>query len=357
VHKRLVQHLAKVDLGSPGGLDALLGIVDQAYLEHDLERKRSERSSALMAEELEELCEKLHASTATIRLQNLRFQAAQDNMPQALSLFDKDGNLVVCNRRFREMYQLSEGYDPNGKKLLDILTHCVVHGPVLNLENRSLTLQHVAMNVSTGSVLEQVWPDGRIISIARSMIQDGGYLDTTSDVTENRKAIAQIAHMAHHDSLTGLPNRCLYRERLTDAVQHARRGEQCAVLYLDLDRFKAVNDTLGHPIGDALLIEVSARLKANVRDIDTLSRLGGDEFAIILRQLKSRDETHGFAKRVIKNLCMPYVIDGHDVSIGASVGIAIIDAWLNDPDEVMRNADRALYKAKADGRGVFRIAD
>ncbi len=353
MHSLLTRQLDKVDTSRPEGVHALLELVDLAYCEYEQDQKRTDRSTHLMAEELEEINTQLEASAETISVQNMRFQAALDNMPQGLSLFDRDGHLVVCNRRFEEMYQLPSGFIVTGRSLADILAACAAHGPDDDMGHRLLTLQHVAMSVIDRSTLEQTWPDGRIISIARSALKDGGYLDTISDITDSRRAMARIAHMARYDALTDLPNRSHFNERLHDASHHAARGELCAVLCLDLDRFKAVNDTLGHPVGDALLIEVSHRLRAGIRDIDTAARFGGDEFAIILRQLKSTRESHDVAQRLVNSLCAPYVIQGHNVSIGTSIGVAIMDTDHTDLSELMRNADVALYKAKADGRGRF----
>ena len=354
MHKLLARQLAKVDLDSAAGRAALLALVDGAYAEHDLERRRNDRSTGLMAQELDELYAQLQQSMSIIEQQNLRFQAALDNMSQSLCLFDRDGRLVVCNRRFLELYRLPDSYAPVGQALAAILLHSAAHGTD-DAGRRRLSDEHVAMAADAATALEQEWPGGQVIAIARNRIEDGGYLDTMSDISASRQATARIMHMARHDALTELPNRALFRERLLEVVEHARRGELCAVFCLDLDRFKAVNDSFGHPVGDALLVEVSARLRACVREIDTVARLGGDEFAILVRQLVSPEETHGLAARIIHDLCQPYSLDGHAVSIGTSIGIAIIDHLRHDRVELVRNADQALYQAKSAGRGVFRV--
>ncbi|WP_373990811.1 diguanylate cyclase domain-containing protein [Duganella sp. BuS-21] len=352
MHKLLARQLAKVDLDSAAGLPALLELVGNAYTEHDQERRRSDRSTGLMAEELDELYAQLQQSMALIAQQNLRFQAALDNMSQSLCLFDRDGRLVVCNRRFLQLYRLPDSYQPIGQPLAAILEHSAALAQLAPADAAQRRAAHVAL--ALGAALEQHWAGEQVVAIARNRIDDGGYLDTMADITASHQATARILHMARYDALTDLPNRTLYRERLLNVVEHARRGELCAVFCLDLDRFKAVNDNFGHPVGDALLVEVSARLKACVREVDTVARLGGDEFAILLRQLVSAEQTHGLAERIIHDLCQPYELDGHLVSIGASIGIAIVNRTHNDPETLMCYADQALYQAKHAGRGVFR---
>jgi diguanylate cyclase (GGDEF)-like protein len=166
---------------------------------------------------------------------------------------------------------------------------------------------------------------------------------------------AQIAHLARHDALTNLPNRVVFRGNLEEALKRVERGDNVAVLCLDLDQFKAVNDTLGHPVGDALLQEVAIRLRACVRDTDTASRLGGDEFAIIMSAGVDPVAVTALASRIIESLGAPYTVAGHKVVIGTSIGIAFAPEDGTTPDELLKNADLALYRAKSDGRGVYRF--
>ncbi len=183
-----------------------------------------------------------------------------------------------------------------------------------------------------------------------------GYLVAVADITERRKAEARIAYMAHHDGLTNLANRELYQERLKQALESTRSANQrVAVLCLDLDLFKNVNDTLGHPVGDRLLRRVADRLRLEVRGNNLVARLGGDEFAVILASDVSPNETSDFAAGLIKSLSASYDIDGHDVVIGASIGIALSPGDGVTSEELMRNADLALYRAKEDGGGRQRF--
>ncbi|MGB6175292.1 MAG: EAL domain-containing protein [Methylocella sp.] len=174
------------------------------------------------------------------------------------------------------------------------------------------------------------------------------------DVTAKRQAEARIAHMAHHDALTGLPNRVLFHERLDEALLRVRRDrDKFAVLYLDLDEFKNVNDTLGHAAGDKLLVAVAERLRTCLRDCDMVARFGGDEFAVLQIGLAGPHEAGAFADRIVTLLSEPYDIDGQQVVIGASVGIALAPADGETSDQLLRNADMALYRAKEDGRCTF----
>jgi diguanylate cyclase (GGDEF)-like protein len=176
------------------------------------------------------------------------------------------------------------------------------------------------------------------------------------DVTAKRQAEARIAHMAHHDALTGLPNRVLFHERLDETLLRVRRyAEILAVLYLDLDQFKNVNDGLGHPAGDKLLVAVAERLRTCLRDCDMVARFGGDEFAVLQIGLAGPHEAGILADRIVTLLSEPYDIDGQQVVIGASAGIALAPADGETAEQLLGNADITLYQAKEDGRRVFRF--
>lgn len=196
------------------------------------------------------------------------------------------------------------------------------------------------------------WVRGRGVAIRREDGEIEEWVGVLEDVDTRRQAQARIAHMAHHDALTGLPNRLLFHERMEEAVARANRGQPEAVLCIDLDRFKEVNDTLGHPAGDALLCAVTERLLSTVRGSDTVGRLGGDEFAIQQTSAAQPVGASTLAERVIEILSQPYDLLGHQVVIGASVGIALINPG-DDSNLALKNADMALYRAKEDGRGRF----
>jgi diguanylate cyclase (GGDEF)-like protein/PAS domain S-box-containing protein len=204
----------------------------------------------------------------------------------------------------------------------------------------------------------------RIVTSKRLVMRDGKagpqcLLTVIEDITERKRSEAQIVHMAHHDLLTGLPNRALFMQKMEEAAARLRRWEEpFTVFFLDLDRFKIVNDSLGHPAGDALLKETGARLRSSLRETDVLARLGGDEFAII--QAGETDQPQAaalLADRVIEIVTTPYVIEGNEVRVGTSIGIALAPADGSEPAELIKKADLALYRTKAQGRNAYRFFD
>jgi diguanylate cyclase (GGDEF)-like protein/PAS domain S-box-containing protein len=204
----------------------------------------------------------------------------------------------------------------------------------------------------------EVYPELLTISTVRD--EKGeivNYVGSFSDITTWKRSQQRMEHLAHHDALTGLPNRLMLLSRLEHAVSKARRDQGLgAVLFLDLDRFKQVNDTLGHPAGDALLIAVAKRLRERLRDSDTLARLGGDEFVIVLEDLAARNQAASLAQELIARLAEPFDLsDGHTARIGGSIGIALFPADGTEPDALIKRADVALYEAKQAGRGTYRF--
>ena len=282
---------------------------------------------------------------------------AMENMPQGLCMFDGDGSLIICNRRYLEMYGLPPEWAKPGIHFHDIVERRVANGiysgerPEIYLDNRLAVIRD--RNPAT---LVDYLPDGRVICVSYRPMPDGGWLGTHDDITERIRIEAQIAHMAHHDALTDLPNRTLLRERLDQALQDQLRDHQsCAILILDLDRFKEVNDGLGHPIGDALLKMVASRLRNCAGDADTVARLGGDEFAILQRMRTGALDSDALARRVVEMIGEPFDIDGHHLSIGTSIGISVAPRDGMDPDQLIKNADLALYRAKSIGRGTYQF--
>jgi len=351
LHPLLARQIAKAT-EAEGALDArrLYALVSEAYSQRDVDVRRIDRASHLMAQELAD-------AIAALETQNVWFRAALDNMNHGLCLFDRQARLAVCNRRFREIYGLADTLDLTGLTLVEILEKSPALASARQYERRILINEHLDLDFGAEYSLQQIWPNDRFITIVRKTIDGGGFLDTITDVTESHKATIRIAHMARHDALTDLPNRTLLRERLLELIGQCRRGQQSAVLCLDLDRFKWVNDSLGHPLGDALLIAVSRRLRSLMRAGDFVARLGGDEFAVVQHNVKSRVNPERLAQRIIAKLSRPYELQGHRVQIGVSIGIEFVDMARPDADEVLRNADLALYQAKAQGRGGYCFFD
>ena len=193
------------------------------------------------------------------------------------------------------------------------------------------------------------------IAITHQPMSDGGWLATYEDVTERKRAEAQVAFLANHDALTRLPNRTMFGKRVEDAIVRARRGIGFAIHCLDLDHFKQVNDTLGHAFGDQLLRAVTDRLLACVRETDTVARLGGDEFAILQADVNAPEGVSVLARRVVEAVSAPYVIEGHDIQIAVSIGIAMSPNDGLTHGLLLKSADAALYKAKEEGRRTWRF--
>jgi diguanylate cyclase (GGDEF)-like protein/PAS domain S-box-containing protein len=222
-------------------------------------------------------------------------------------------------------------------------------------------LQQVGDTYHSGRNWRHLKADGseiHVLTFGRRVAFEGrdGYLVAVVDITERRKAEARIAYMAHHDGLTNLPNREFFQDRLGQALEQDQSGShRVAVLCVDLDLFKNVNDSFGHPMGDRLLRLVADRLRSQVRGNNLVARLGGDEFAVILASEVSPNEVSDFSARLIKILSASYDIDGIEVVIGASIGVALSPGDGTTTEELMRNADMALYRAKSDGGGVHRF--
>jgi diguanylate cyclase (GGDEF)-like protein len=290
-----------------------------------------------------------------LRIRNLQFDTAINNMSQGLCFFDAAQRLIVCNKRYIEMYGLAPGRIGPGTPLAEIVDMRFEAGsfPAMTREEYLEWRTSVVVSAeATDSIVEL--RDGRTFEIRHRPMPDSGWVATHEDITEQRRSKMKIEHMAHHDALTGLANRVLLNERLEHALTRNHRDETVAIHHLDLDQFKAVNDTLGHPGGDKLLQMVADRLRLLVRDSDTIARMGGDEFAIVQVAADPADATH-LAQRIIGAMSEPFNIDGHQVLVGASIGIAVGPGDGLSPDELLRNADLALYRAKGGGRGTFRF--
>jgi diguanylate cyclase (GGDEF)-like protein len=305
---------------------------------------------------LEQQNQLLTAKEQQLQTQNIQLDAALNNMVQGLAMFDAHYRLVLCNRRFTEIYGLLPEQVALGRPLRQIIEHRIANG--LNSDKSPEEIVDALLRRRANGDFEQFYnhlSDGRCIAVTVQAMADGGPVTTHQDITEQRRAEARIAHMALHDALPGLPNRMLLDERLGNALTRVKRGEIVAAHLIDLDHFKNVNDTLGHPAGDKLLKMATDRLRAVARETDTVARMGGDEFAIVQVAVAQPCDATPLALRIIEVLSAPYDIDGQQVIIGTSVGIAVGPADGSSPDQLLRNADLALYQAKGDGRGTFRF--
>jgi len=285
---------------------------------------------------------------------NRRLDVAINNMSHGLSMFDADMHLIICNERFRAMYGLTEELVKPGTPLRDILKYLIANGSLKQSLDEALRETTRRADDETDSYLSEL-PGGRVIATSHQRMSDGGWVAVHEDVTDRRRTEARIAHLAHHDQLTNLPNRTYFLQELDLAVQGLRRGKNFAVLCLDLDRFKGVNDSLGHPVGDFLLKTAGERLTACIGPKDFVARLGGDEFAVIQSDVDDPEAAGKLAQSLIDAISLPYAIDDHQIVVGVSIGIALAPADGTNPDQLLRNSDIAMYRAKAEGRGAYRL--
>ncbi|WP_156180486.1 EAL domain-containing protein [Bradyrhizobium sp. LTSPM299] len=283
-----------------------------------------------------------------------RLYAALEGMPQGLSMFDDKQRLIICNAEFGAMYGLRAGLIEPGTPLRAILEHRMENGTAaINAEN-FVEEELASASQPTAIALEHQLQDGRTIALTKAPLSTGGAVTIHMDVTEKRNSEKQIAFLAHHDALTGLANRVQLREHIDKILEKVRRGGTASVLCLDLDNFKIINDTLGHSVGDALLCAVSKRVRDLVRDRDLVSRTGGDEFSIVQFGTEPPMEASAaLATRIVEALSAPFELGDHHVVIGASVGIAIAPDDGDSADQLLKNADMALYRSKEEGRGRF----
>lgn len=286
-------------------------------------------------------------SSQALKESNARFAAALQNMSQGLCMIDPSQRIVVANERYRQIYNLPEELVNPGTPLQQIVEYRAQTGNYIG----SVPSEYIAAQLNNPTDIEKLG-NGRVVLVLRHAMTDGSWLTTHEDITERWRNETRVAFMAHHDALTGLVNRAALVEKIEDACARNRRwGEEFSVLMMDLDRFKQVNDTFGHPAGDELLKQVADRLKTALRETDVLARLGGDEFAIIQTcDADQADVGEALARRIISLVGEPFLVDGNAVNVGASVGIALAPQHGIHADDLLKKADLALYHAKSLGR-------
>ena len=283
-----------------------------------------------------------------------KFEDALRNLPQGLSMFDGQDRLIAFNRQWLDAYQLSPDNIRIGMNFREVFAN---QEAVRDLDAYLADLKaRLATSEQTSNTVQ--FPDGRVIYISYGRRESGGWVATHEDITERKASEDRIERLAHYDSLTGLANRNLFKGSLDEALdKYLLHKAPFAVLLMDLDKFKSVNDALGHQCGDALLKQVAARIKAQVRTVDTAARIGGDEFALIVVPGLSalQDDAATLAARLVQAIAEPYEIDGHPVVIGCSIGVAVVPEHGTRSDEILRNADLALYKSKNAGRNCYNL--
>jgi diguanylate cyclase (GGDEF)-like protein len=299
--------------------------------------------------------EQLKAANDALDHTLVQFDTALDNMLQALLMFDASGRLLICNRRYYEMYGLAPEVVKPGCTIRDLLEFRQQRGTLSG--DPETYIQNLDAGMARGDACERITelPDGRTIAVVSHRMPGGGWVSTHEDITERRNAEARISHMARHDALTDLPNRVLFHEQLNAALANLPEDEAIALLCLDIDHFKGVNDTLGHPVGDRLLRATADRLRQCLGQDDLVARLGGDEFVIVQCGCIQPDGVTTLAMRLIEAVSAPYELDGDHMVVGLSIGISVAPHDGVDPHQILKNADLALYRAKSDGRGTYRF--
>ena len=298
----------------------------------------------------------LHGAQRDLSSQNLRFDAALTNMSQGLLMLDAGARLVLFNARFAEIYGLPHDRVVPGMTMPELMALAFAATGIEEANpGDTLAQQEKAFADPEGGSYVQHLSDGRSIASSFRPMPNGGIVLTFEDITQQLIAEEKIRYLAQYDALTDMPNRASFHDQMGVVMQQLRRGESVGVLSMDLDHFKAVNDTLGHPVGDLLLQAVARRMQSCLRDEDIAARLGGDEFAILQIPAGEPSDTSALATRIIEVVGAPYDLDNHRVMVGVSIGIVIATEDDCDPDSLMKNSDLALYRAKADGGSVYRF--
>lgn len=293
------------------------------------------------------------ASEAALAEKSAMLQATLESMAQGVALFASDGRLELINPRAIELLGLPADLVARRPTLQELLDHMRARGEFDGAPDAVRQYLASELQWERRHTYERVRPDGRVLEVHTVPVAGGSLLRTFTDVTERRRREEHMRHVANHDGLTGLVNRRMFLECLSAEVAIARRtGTGCAVLYLDLDDFKPINDRYGHEMGDRALVRVGQLLRHIARESDFVGRLGGDEFAVLQRGVRDRQQADGLARRLVEALRAPFEIDGLTLQLGVSVGVALCPDHALEPEVLLRLADRAMYDAKARGLGV-----
>lgn len=283
----------------------------------------------------------------------VQFDTALNNMPNGLCMFGADGRLAVVNQHFSAMMGLRHDVVPIGATMRELLEPAVYNNQISEASAEEIVAGVSAARAVVITTSDDMIADSRALEWTFQPMENGGMVVLVEDVTERRNSQARINRMARFDELTGLPNRQSFHDELEKHIATLdETGQLSALLFIDLDQFKQVNDTLGHPCGDRLLGMVAGRLQQILAPHDIIGRFGGDEFVVLQRNMTSREDASDLARRIVNRLSERYEIDHHLVEIGASIGIAIATPDVS-ADNLLKNADLALYRSKADGRGTF----
>jgi diguanylate cyclase (GGDEF)-like protein len=293
--------------------------------------------------------------TRHLKRQHRRLDVAVNHMTQALLLFDSSERLVICNRRYLEMFGLSSDIIKPGRLLRDIVQYRKENGTFSGDVDDYCRMIKEARRVGEVSHNVAPIPDGRWMQVVNQPLAEGGWVSTIEDVTEQRRSEERTIRLAHYDTLTDLPNRALFLKRLEDEISRCSDGSQLAVLFLDIDEFKTVNDSLGHHVGDELLRSMARSFQACLEPNEFVARLGGDEFSVLASGIKSRDDVLPLVHRIHEAIRRPHDCAGHQLTVDSSIGIAIAPADGISSDQILQKADLAMYEAKSSGRRTHRF--
>jgi diguanylate cyclase (GGDEF)-like protein/PAS domain S-box-containing protein len=354
LHRLLTRQLRKLSLSpdqppEPASWQELLSRIDQAYHDADQDRYTLERSLTLSSEEMQTLYQRQKSSYET------RLHAIVGALHDLLFLNDEDGlYLEVLTARNDLLYRPAE--EIKGKTIHDIFPPEMAEQFLSTIHKalQSQTLQVIEYNLNIPSGSD--WFEARIMPTELMVNGKQTVICLVRDISELRRSREALKHMATHDPLTGQANRKLFEERLDQALSRATRtGHAGTVMFLDLDRFKIINDSLGHAVGDELLKQVTGRLKEVCRTEDTIARLGGDEFALLIEDIDSKADAEHIADKILQRFSAPFFVQGHDLDITASIGITLFPLHGNDGSELIRQADATMYSAKNAGRNCYRL--
>jgi diguanylate cyclase (GGDEF)-like protein len=293
--------------------------------------------------------------TRHLKRQHRRLDVAVNHMTQALLLFDSSERLVICNRRYLEMFRLSSDTIRPGRLLRDIVQYRKENGTFSGDVDEYCRMIKEARRIGQVSHNVAPIPDGRWMQVVNQPLAEGGWVSTIEDVTEQRRSEERTIRLAHYDTLTDLPNRALFLKRLEDEVGRCSDGSQLAVLFLDIDEFKTVNDSLGHHVGDELLRSMARSFQACLEPNEFVARLGGDEFSVLASGIKSREDVLPLVHRIHEAIRRPHDCAGHQLTVDSSIGIAMAPADGISSDQILQKADLAMYEAKSSGRRTHRF--
>lgn len=353
--------LAAEALGNGRPLQPLRSPISEINLVGDslveASRKLHDQARALEAANAD-LEQRVVERTLEVSAQATLLKATLDNMDQGLIKIDAHGRIAVWNQRALDLLDLPVELMDAKPTLGDIVDFQAARGEFAKSDEGFVRWVRSGGLEQRLHSYERERPDGTVLEIRTVPLPTGGGVRTYTDVTARKQAERLMEHMARHDPLTGLPNRTLFRERLGQELARAGRdGSSFAMLCLDLDRFKAVNDTLGHPTGDRLLVLVGERIRSLLRTEDVVGRLSGDEFAVLQIGAGAPDGAGTLARRLNEALAKPFSVDSHTIELGASIGVALAPRDGASSDQLFKSADMALYRAKSEGRNTFCFYD